>query len=72
LFFSANTFFFSQSIILCAETGVDLTGLRRPWKEAKAFLEDNFPPDAYEKLVNIILGSPLSGERWGSNVVRFG
>jgi len=44
---------------------MDLTGLPPTIQEAKDFLEDD-SPDAYEKLVDLLLGSPHFGERWAS------
>ncbi len=44
---------------------LDLTGLPPTMVEAEAFLGDK-SPDAYEKLVNQLLGSPHFGERWAS------
>ena len=44
---------------------LDLTGLPPTIEQANAFLEDN-SSDAYEKLVDELLGSPHFGERWAS------
>ncbi len=51
----------------------DLTGLPPTPAETADFLSDQ-SPDAYEKLVDRLLGSPRYGERWGQHwldVVRF-
>jgi hypothetical protein len=42
----------------------DLTGLPPTRAEVEAFLADR-SPDAYERLVDRLLGSPHYGERWG-------
>jgi hypothetical protein len=42
----------------------DLTGLPPTPEEANAFIADE-SPDAYEKLIDRLLASPLYGERWG-------
>src|SRR5207245_10875651 len=42
----------------------DLTGLPPTPAEVDAFLADR-SPDAYERLVDRLLASPRSGERWG-------
>ena len=42
----------------------DLTGLPPRSEEVAAFLSDD-APDAYERLVDRLLGSPHYGERWG-------
>lgn len=44
---------------------LDLTGLPPTIEEAKAFMADD-SPDAYEKLVDQLLGSHHFGERWAS------
>jgi cytochrome c553 len=52
----------------------DLTGLPPTPEETTAFVQDN-SPNAYEKLVDRLLGSPRYGEQWGRHwldVVRFG
>ncbi|MDF1739557.1 MAG: DUF1549 and DUF1553 domain-containing protein [Verrucomicrobiales bacterium] len=43
---------------------IDLTGLPPTREEIAAFTADE-SPDAYEKLVDRLLGSPHYGERWG-------
>src|SRR5207253_2936275 len=51
----------------------DLTGLPPTPEEAEAFVNDP-APDAYEKLVDRLLGSPRYGERWALfwlDLVRF-
>ncbi len=52
----------------------DLVGLPPTPAEVEAFLDDS-SPDAYEKLVDRLLGSPAYGERWGRHwldVVHYG
>jgi hypothetical protein len=52
----------------------DLVGLPPAPEEIDAFVADQ-APDAYERLVDRLLGSPAFGERWGRHwldVVRFG
>src|SRR5207253_4243653 len=49
---------------LLRRASFDLTGLPPTPDEVKAFLEDK-SPDAYEKLIDKLLGSPRYGERWG-------
>src|SRR6476469_4060706 len=52
----------------------DLHGLPPTLQEVDAFVHDP-APDAYEKLLDRLLGSPRYGERWGRHwldVVRFG
>lgn len=44
----------------------DLTGLPPSVAEQEAFLKDR-SPDAYEKLVDRLLGSPAFGERWAQH-----
>ena len=51
----------------------DLTGLPPAPEEVKAFLDDD-APNAYEKVVDRLLGSQRYGEKWGSywlDVVRY-
>lgn len=51
----------------------DLTGLPASYEEIEAFAGDS-APDAYERLVDRLLGSPAFGERWGRywlDLVRF-
>ena len=51
-----------------------LTGLPPTPEEIDTFLEDA-SPDAYEKLIDRLLGSPHYGEHWGRHwldVIRFG
>jgi hypothetical protein len=48
---------------LARRVSLDLTGLPPTPEEADAFVNDT-SPDAYEKLVNRLLGSPAYGERW--------
>jgi len=52
---------------------LDLTGLRSPYEEVKAFEKDR-APDAYERLVERLLDSAQYGPRWGRywlDVARF-
>ncbi|HWE35200.1 MAG TPA: PSD1 and planctomycete cytochrome C domain-containing protein [Isosphaeraceae bacterium] len=52
---------------------VDLTGLPPTPEEVRAFVDDP-APDAWERLVDRLLASPLYGERWGRHwldVARF-
>jgi hypothetical protein len=42
----------------------DLTGLPPTWDEVTAFVRDA-SPDAFEKVLNLLLDSPRYGERWG-------
>jgi hypothetical protein len=52
---------------------LDLTGLRPTYDEVEAFAKDP-SPDAYESLVDRLLGSEHYGERWGRywlDVVRY-
>src|SRR5262249_40905428 len=52
----------------------DLTGLPPSPKEIETFLHDG-RPDAYERLVDRMLASPASGERWARHwldVVHYG
>lgn len=51
----------------------DLTGLPPTHEDFESFLSDD-SPDAYEKVVEQLLGSPAYGERWGRHwldVVRY-
>ena len=41
----------------------DLIGLPPPWEEVRAFVRDS-SPDAYDNLVDRLLGDPRHGERW--------
>ncbi len=58
---------------LIRRVSFDLTGLPPTPEEIDAFVNDP-APDAYERLVDRLLASPLYGERWGRHwldVVRF-
>jgi len=58
---------------LIRRAALTLTGLQHTPEEIEAFVRDPFP-QAYEKLVDRLLASPLFGERWGQHwldVVRF-
>ena len=58
----------------CPRLTFDLTGLPPTPEEVEAFVDDP-SPDAYERLVDRLLGSPRYGERWGRHwldVARFG
>ena len=51
----------------------DVLGLPPSFEQVQSFIGDN-APDAYERLVDCLLGSPNYGERWGRHwldVVRF-
>jgi hypothetical protein len=50
--------------VLLRRLYLDLTGLPPKPDELDAFLSDS-APDAYEKVVDRLLGSPAHGERWG-------
>jgi hypothetical protein len=50
---------------LLRRVSLDLTGLPPSPEEERAFLADN-SPNAYEKVVERLLGSPRYGERWAS------
>ena len=59
--------------VLIRRVSYDLTGLPPTPEEVAAFVADP-APDAYEKLVDQLLGSPRYGERWARHwldVVRF-
>ncbi|MGH9768988.1 MAG: DUF1549 domain-containing protein [Blastocatellia bacterium] len=59
---------------LIRRASYDLTGLPPSPEEVEAFVSDN-DPQAYEKLVDRLLGSPRYGEQWGRHwldVARFG
>jgi len=49
---------------LIRRLSLDLTGLPPSIKEVKEFVADR-RPDAYERLVELLLASPHYGERWG-------
>jgi hypothetical protein len=49
---------------LIRRVNFDLIGLPAAPEEVEAFVNDP-APDAYEKLIDRLLGSPLYGERWG-------
>ncbi|MCU1329896.1 MAG: hypothetical protein JWN34_5266 [Bryobacterales bacterium] len=53
----------ADRITLLRRVSFDLTGLPPTPAEADAFLADQ-SPDAYEKVVDRLLGSPRYGERW--------
>ena len=50
--------------VLLRRVSLDLTGLPPTPAEVKAFVEDP-AEDAYERVVDRLLGSPQHGERWG-------
>ncbi len=59
---------------LCRRLYFDLTGLPPTPEEMDTFVADQ-SPDAYERLVDALLGSPRYGERWARHwldVVHFG
>ncbi|HUF62395.1 MAG TPA: DUF1549 and DUF1553 domain-containing protein [Verrucomicrobiales bacterium] len=51
---------------LIRRVSFDLTGLPPGWAEVRAFVEDR-GPDAYERLVDRLLGSPEYGRRWAQH-----
>jgi len=53
-------------VALIRRLSFDLTGLPPEPAEVAAFLADD-RPDAYERLVDRLLGSPHYGERWGQH-----
>jgi hypothetical protein len=60
--------------ILARRLYYDLTGLPPTLEEVDAFVRDS-SPDAYERLVDRLLGSLAFGERWGRHwldIARFG
>jgi hypothetical protein len=54
----------ASKAVLLRRVTLDLTGLPPTPEELHAFQADN-SQDAYEKVVNRLLNSPLYGERWG-------
>jgi hypothetical protein len=63
----------ADRVTLLRRVTFDLTGLPPTAAEAEAFLNDR-SPEAYERVVDRLLGSPHFGERWGRHwldVVRF-
>jgi hypothetical protein len=63
----------ADKLTLLRRVTFDLTGLLPTQAERDAFLTDR-APDAYERLVDRLLGSPHFGERWAQHwldVVRF-
>jgi hypothetical protein len=64
----------ADRVSLIRRAAFDLTGLPPTPEETEAFVSDP-APDAYERLVDRLLGSPRYGERWGRHwldVARFG
>jgi hypothetical protein len=62
----------SQAVLL-RRVYFDLVGMPPTLDEARLFLDDD-APDAYEKLIDRLLGDPRYGERWGRHwldVVRY-
>ena len=55
--------------ILLRRIYLDLIGLAPTPEEQHAFLADR-SPDAYEKVVDRLLGDPRHGERWGRHWIR--
>ena len=58
---------------LMRRASYDLTGLPPDFEEVRAFEEDP-APDAFEKVIDRLLGSPAYGEQWGRHwldVVRY-
>lgn len=63
----------AERIALIRRVTYDLTGLPPAPEEVDAFVADSVP-DAYERLVDRLLGSPHHGEAWGRHwldLVRF-
>ena len=63
----------ADKLTLLRRVTFDLTGLLPTQAQRDAFLTDH-SPDAYERLVDRLLGSPQFGERWAQHwldVVRF-
>jgi hypothetical protein len=54
----------ADKLTLLRRITIDLTGLPPTLDEIQAFLNDN-SPNAYEKVIDRLLGSPAYGERWG-------
>ena len=54
----------AEKLTLIRRACFDLTGLPPTPRECATFLADN-RPDAYERLVERLLGSPHFGEKWG-------
>src|SRR5439155_20589315 len=54
----------ADRVTLIRRVTLDLTGLPPSVAEVDTFLRDA-SPDAYEKVVDRLLGSPAYGERWG-------
>ncbi len=60
--------------VLIRRAFLDLTGLRPTFEQVEAFIKDD-SPEAYERVVEHLLGSPQYGERWGRywlDVVHYG
>lgn len=53
----------AERYALVRRLALDLTGLPPTIEESERFVQDR-SPDAYEKLVDRLLGSPAYGERW--------
>ncbi len=54
----------ADKLTLLRRATIDMTGLPPTQDEIQAFLSDK-SPDAWEKVVDRLLGSPAYGERWG-------
>jgi Protein of unknown function (DUF1553)/Protein of unknown function (DUF1549)/Planctomycete cytochrome C len=54
----------ADKAVLLRRVYLDLIGLPPTREQLHAFLEDH-APDAYEKVVDLLLASPQYGERWG-------
>jgi len=54
----------AEKAVLLRRVSLDLTGLPPTVEELHAFLDDE-SSDAYERVVEKLLASPLYGERWG-------
>lgn len=53
----------ADRLALARRVAMDLTGLPPTWQQAQEFVNDS-SPDAYERYVDALLGSPAFGERW--------
>jgi hypothetical protein len=54
----------TDRLALCRRAYIDLLGIPPTPEQSEQFLTDT-RPDAYEQLIDLLLESPLYGERWG-------